>query len=241
MQNNNKPGGFRRFIRKNGYYFVIGACALAIGVSGYFLLRNEKQAEETLSVPVTIEPTDTPAEAPIIPAEDAIIQDEPVEDAMVEMPEDPETTTPADQLQPDETIPVMRTVVLPVSGETLASHSISALSYNVTTQDWRTHDGIDLAADPETPVCAAEAGTVTAVYQDDYLGTTVEITHDSGYTTHYSNLGETPAVSVGQSVLAGDTIGTVGATALLEIGHPSHLHFAVTCDGVSVDPVEYFA
>ena len=238
---NNKPNGFRRFIRKNGYYFVIGACALAIGVSGYFLLRsdNEPAAEETLSVPVTIETEDTQTENPIIPAEDAVIQEDEAEEVMAEAPEEtPEM--PADNLQPEESVPAARTVVQPVSGETISSYSVSALSYNVTTQDWRIHDGIDLAADPGAPVCATEAGTVIAVYQDDYLGATVEIYHDSGYTTIYSNLAEAAAVAVGQAVSAGDCIGTVGGTALLEVGHPSHLHFAVTCNGISVDPADYF-
>ena len=35
MQNNNNSKGFRRFLRDNGYYLVIGLCALAVGVSGY--------------------------------------------------------------------------------------------------------------------------------------------------------------------------------------------------------------
>jgi len=242
MQNNNKPNSFQRFIRKNGYYFVIGACALAIGVSGYFLLRsdNEPAAEETLSVPVTIEPTEKSSEQPIIPAEDAIIEDEPAEEVMAETPEETPAET-ADSIVPEESVPVMRTVVQPVSGEALAPYSVSALSYQPTTQDWRIHDGIDLAADPGAPVCATEAGTVTAVYRDDYLGMTVEIAHETGFTTIYSNLEDAVAVTAGQTVTAGDCIGTVGNTALLEVGHPSHLHFAVSCNGLSVDPADYFA
>ena len=239
---NNKPNSFQRFFRKNGYYFVIGACALAIAVSGFFLFRggNEPAAEETLSVPVTIEPTEKATEQPIIPAEDAVTATEDVEDAMTETPEEIPAET-ADSTEAEETVPVMRTVVQPVSGELLTAYSVTALSYQVTTQDWRIHDGIDLAADPGAPVCATEAGTVVAVYNDDYLGTTIEIDHDSGFTTVYSNLEEAVAVAAGQTVIAGDCIGTVGNTALLEVGHPSHLHFAVSCNGLSVDPAEYFA
>lgn len=240
MQNNHKPNGFRRFLRDHGYLLVIGACALAIGVSGYLMFRggNEPEAEETMSIPVTIETDDSPAEAPIIPSAETEPEDEDTESVMAETPEE---SLPVVTPVPEEQAAAPRTVVLPVSGETISAHSLTALSYNVTTQDWRTHDGIDLAAEQGAAVAAAENGTVTAIYQDDYLGTTVEISHASGYTTFYSNLQETPAVTVGQTVAAGEVIGAVGSTALLEAGHPSHLHFAVTFGGSSVDPADYLA
>ncbi len=250
MQNNNNSKGFRRFLRDNGYYLVIGLCALAVGVSGYFLLRGSRttQPEDaSLSVPVTIE-TDGKTES--VPqkgtgAEDRKAEEpadaaaEETEDVLAETPaEDAET---ADALAPEETAPALRTVVRPVSGETLSAYSMTALAYNETTRDWRTHAGVDLAAAVGDPVAASEAGTVAAVYPDDYLGTTVTIRHDSGYTTVYSNLAEDPAVRVGDTVAAGDVIGHVGGTALLEVGQPAHLHFAVTRGGESVDPEDYFS
>ena len=48
-----------------------------------------------------------------------------------------------------------------------------------------------------------------------------------------------PTVTVGQRVSAGQTIGAVGASAMLEIAQEPHLHFAVTKNGVSVDPMEF--
>ena len=48
-----------------------------------------------------------------------------------------------------------------------------------------------------------------------------------------------PTVTVGQSVAQGDTIGSVGTTALAEAGEVYHLHFAMRADGQSVDPAEY--
>ena len=44
---------------------------------------------------------------------------------------------------------------------------------------------------------------------------------------------------MGQSVAQGDTIGSVGTTALAEAGEVYHLHFAMRADGQSVDPAEY--
>ena len=45
-----------------------------------------------------------------------------------------------------------------------------------------------------------------------------------------------PTVSAGDKVRAGDVIGSVGRTALLEVGQEPHLHFAVHRNGQPVDP-----
>ena len=124
----------------------------------------------------------------------------------------------------------------PVSGETQSAYSMEQLAFNATTRDWRTHDGVDLTAAEGAPVRAAANGTVTAVYDDELLGTTVVIGHDDGCVTYYQNLAATPVVSAGDKVEAGQTIGSVGRTALLEVGQDAHLHFAVRKNGASIDP-----
>ena len=48
------------------------------------------------------------------------------------------------------------------------------------------------------------------------MGTTVVIRHSGGYVTTYSCLSEETAVAAGDTVSCGDTIGTVGQTALTE-------------------------
>lgn len=251
MQNNNKPKGFRRFLRENGYYLVIGACLLAIGVSGFYLARSNSLSDtaETMSVPVRIEteektdaakPADDTAHAKDTKDSEkqpSATVDEPDVGTSADQPA--ESVSEAAEIQAEESVVTSRTVVMPVTGEILNGHSVQALAYHETMRDWRTHNGIDLAAAVGTPVSAAEAGTVSAVYSDDYLGTTVEITHDSGYRTTYANLEETPSVRVGQTVAAGDPIGTVGSSTLLEVGEAPHLHFSVSKDGECVDPGSY--
>ena len=46
-------------------------------------------------------------------------------------------------------------------------------------------------------------------------------------------------MSVGEWVDSGTIIGSVGTTALCEIGQGTHLHFAIFVDGQSVDPLTY--
>jgi murein DD-endopeptidase MepM/ murein hydrolase activator NlpD len=116
---------------------------------------------------------------------------------------------------------------------------MECLSYNQTTRDWRVHGGVDLAAEAGTEVKAAADGEVYTVYEDDSMGTTVVIQHQGGYTTHYASLAEDVRVKAGDQVTLGQTIGTVGSTALMESALGDHVCFRVTCDGDVVDPAEF--
>ena len=130
-------------------------------------------------------------------------------------------------------------IVSPLTGETIAASSVDALAYNETLGDWRTHDGIDIAAAVGTPVLAACSGTVTAIESDDLLGTCVRIVNDRGYESTYANLQSVPTVGEGQYVSAGQVIGSVGTTSLIESSSAPHLHFSVTKDGKAIDPNEF--
>lgn len=238
MQNNEsrkEPNGLHKFIREKGYYILLTVCVLAIGVSGYFFvsgaIRQNQAAQETLSVPVKAQdPEDVKK-----PASSATGKTQ-TEDA----PKTTEEETPA----PTQTAPTQATpevTVMPVSGAVIGEYAMDRLTYNATTQDWRVHNGVDLAASEGEDVLAARNGTVTAVYEDESYGVTVVVQHDDGYTSHYANLSETPAVAAGQFVTAGQKLGTVGTTALLEVGAAPHVHFAVFLDGAPVDPMEFLA
>jgi murein DD-endopeptidase MepM/ murein hydrolase activator NlpD len=129
-----------------------------------------------------------------------------------------------------------RLIVTPVHGEVLMAFSMEELTYNPTMEDWRTHNGIDIAAASGTTVLAACNGQVLAVEEDALMGTTVVLEHDGGYQTTYANLQVSPPVTAGDFVSAGQIIGAVGSTAAAESAQESHLHFAVTKDGESIDP-----
>jgi len=129
----------------------------------------------------------------------------------------------------------------PVQGNTIGEYAMDCLSYNETTRDWRVHNGIDLAAEAGTPVCAAADGTVYTTYEDDTLGYTVVIRHEGGYTTRYSSLTEDLCVNAGDTVELGQTIGYAGDSALVETVMGSHVHFSVSCQDIPMDPAEFLA
>lgn len=128
---------------------------------------------------------------------------------------------------------------MPVPGEAISAYAMDCLSYNETTRDWRTHNGIDLAAEAGAPVGAAADGTVYTTYEDDALGYTVVIRHTGGYTTRYSSLREDLCVQPGDTVTLGQTIGYAGDTALVETVMGSHVHFSVSCQDQPMDPAEF--
>ncbi len=234
MQNNSantNSGAFRKFFQEKGYYIVLFLCITAIGISGYLFVSNaisEKNSlnEETLSVATeTHVPTKTdPAQTQEPAAQE---KEEPAQQTAAVFGDDA-VREAASSIR-----------IWPVSGAAITPYSMEQLRYNETTRDWRTHDGMDLSAVSGEPVQAAGSGTVSKVYDDETLGMTVVISHAGGYQTHYSNLAAVPTVSVGDKVAAGDVIGAVGQTALIETGAEPHLHFAVSLDGASVNPMDY--
>lgn len=113
------------------------------------------------------------------------------------------------------------------------------LIYSETLKEWITHLGIDIKAEKGTEVKAAEEGTVKALKNDPRYGLTVIIEHGKNYQTLYANLLTTEFVSEGDKVKKGQTIGTVGDTAVYEIVDEPHLHFEIIKHGVNQNPVDY--
>lgn len=245
MQNNenSRKSAFRKFFQEKGYYIVLFLCIAAVGISGYLFVTGAVSEKNSLEE----EPISVAASA-AVPAETSVATKATTPSTAVKEPEKPaaavETEPKVMDITPARSDEAVRDAaaairVWPITGETVAEYSMDQLSYNETTHDWRTHDGVDLAAQAGEPVRAACGGTVSAVYDDEFFGTTVVISHDDGYSTHYSNLAAMPTVSAGSTVAAGDTIGSVGSTAILESGTETHLHFAVYQNGEAVDPSSF--
>lgn len=127
----------------------------------------------------------------------------------------------------------------PVEGEIARDFSKDNLVYSETLKEWVIHLGVDIKADKATVVKAAEAGTVKTIKNDPRFGITVVIEHDNGFETVYSNLLTSEFVVEGENVEKGQSIGTVGNTAIFEIVDEPHLHFEILKDSVQVDPNLY--
>ena len=106
------------------------------------------------------------------------------------------------------------------------------------TGESRYHSGIDIDGfgNDGAPVIAAASGEVITAAYDSAYGNYVIIDH-GGTSTVYAHLSGL-AVSYGQTVSQGETIGYVGATGRAT---GTHLHFEVYVGDERVDPAQYFS
>lgn len=233
MQNDrDRKSGLSRlgdFLAGKGFYIILFLCVAAIGVSGYFLLTDSISDSQPVAgnVEVVVMPS------PVLPSVQPLPTPEPM-------------TTPSPTPKPTQTprptpTPAPKPVIYtwPVKGEVIGDYSLEVLAYDQTMGDWRTHSGMDLAAPLGTQVMAVADGTVSAIYADPLMGTTVVVDHADQVTSRYANLAELPTVEVGDAVTTGMVIGSVGKTAVAESQKAAHLHLEMTEAGVSVDPANY--
>ena len=96
----------------------------------------------------------------------------------------------------------------------------------------RSHHGIDIAAPRGTLIGSAAAGTVVFAGKRGGYGNTVVIEQTDGKQTLYAHADQL-FVNVGERVVAGQPIATVGSTGR---STGPHLHFEVRENGQPVDP-----
>lgn len=127
----------------------------------------------------------------------------------------------------------------PIEGEISKEYAKESLIYSETLKEWITHLGIDIKAERASVVKSAADGTVKHIKNDPRFGLTIIIEHSNGFETRYANLLTTEFVSEGEEVKAGQTIGTVGDSAIYEVVDESHLHFEILKKSENVNPSEY--
>ena len=101
----------------------------------------------------------------------------------------------------------------------------------------KLHTGLDLNAASGTTIRAAGSGTVILASWYGGYGNAVVIDHGGGLSTLYAHQSSI-AVSVGQSLVVGDTVGYVGTTGY---STGPHLHFETREWGTPVNPMNYLS
>lgn len=116
-----------------------------------------------------------------------------------------------------------------------ATQENSITLYNKT---YMQNTGICYGGKDEFDVLAIMDGKVTDIKEDDILGTTVIIEHESNITSVYQSLKDV-IVKVNDEVKAGDKIAKAGSNNLNKDLN-NHLHFELIINGNNVNPEEYY-
>ena len=251
------------FLAGKGFYVVLLVCTAVIGISAWILLSagNLKDVPESDNVASVSQQADEAMTSDDSGISDALATDD--AEANAEEPDELDEALASSSSGPsveptqepqennenedtgsnaEDTSEVMAkelVFVWPIIGDIAVMYASDELVYNETMEDWRTHEGIDIAGMLGSKIMAAADGTVIDVYEDDLLGTTVVIDHGNGLESSYANLAKIPVVETGDQVAMGAVLGAIGNTAIGESSVVSHLHFAMTQDGEPVNPCDY--
>jgi len=101
---------------------------------------------------------------------------------------------------------------------------------------WYLHRGLDLAFLYGTPIVATANGKVVKLeYDPQGFGLYIDIQHNYGFKTRYAHL-QRQLVELGQVVVQGDVIGTMGSSGQ---STGTHLHYEVMIGTQLVDPLKF--
>ncbi len=140
---------------------------------------------------------------------------------------------------------------LPAEHRRLRTDLACPVTAPVFVDDWhyprsedRRHEGTDIFGERGSPARALADGVVDSVDRVDAFtgegkdlgGLTVGIVDDQGMRWYFAHLESIPAsLNVGDSVRAGDFVGTVGSSGNAA-GTPPHVHLGAYVNGTAVNP-----
>ena len=248
----------KKFLRSRGFALALLACLVAAAAAGVWAVRTVRD-ELKKSYDDLTTPQEEPAPEPQLtldPQEDDVWQ-QPVTDAAESAANVPKPEPPAPSASSSgarsgsgsvhehsalqgASSPASSSAApvstQPVSGRVLNAYSGDELVYSKTLGDWRTHNGVDYAAEKGAEVAAPAAGKVVETGTDDKWGPVVAIEDDSGRVWRVCGTADAK-VKKGDTVSAGQTIGKVGSVSC-ECAEESHIHLEVMQDGRYLDPVK---
>lgn len=199
------------------------------------LPTDDSSESESISEPAAV-PSVPDTEAPSAPSEPAVQKNtDPIaeDNAPSNTEDEPAAANPDDQL-PDR-------YLIPASGYVSKAYENDLPVYSVTMNDYRIHDGIDVACAVGSEVYSCADGTIESIYEDPLMGYAITVYHGGGLRSTYLNLAQEYPDNLceGAQVAAGQVIGYVGDSALIECAEPEHLHFIMTLEEETVDPLNY--
>lgn len=125
-------------------------------------------------------------------------------------------------------------MLFPVGGSYKIVRRFGRQPHPTLSHVWVDNSGIDIETGAGSSARAVFGGTVSAIFRQDGYGSIVMLRHGS-YVTVYAGLSSV-AVSQGQEVKAGQTIGTIARAAGRDV---SELHFEVRNERTKLNPTAW--
>lgn len=206
---------FAMFWERHGFAVVLLFCAGIIGMTALLAGRYQQAEGEATTTPTPTLRVERPAQA------QQVIVSTPLPSAM------PETVT----------------LPWPAQGDIQREYHPSNLVWNPTLGEYSTHPAIDIALAEGELILAPLDGEVDSVYDDALYGTTVVLWHPKERLyTGYASLDAFHALAQGDTVRAGEKVGSASDTAMGEVGQGAHLHFFVLDESRKpIDPISLLA
>lgn len=123
-------------------------------------------------------------------------------------------------------------ITVPVHGEITSEYGNRT---NPVSGEYLMHSGVDIAASQGMEIRAAYSGIVSEVGSNSVGGNYISLVHKDGSETLYCHCSKIIAEK-GDVIRAGETIALVGSTGR---STGPHLHFEITVDGKTENPLLY--
>ncbi len=123
----------------------------------------------------------------------------------------------------------------PVFGKVIKPFSIDTPIYSKTMDDWRIHEGVDIACMHGAEIYSSQDGTVTDIGYDINFGNYI-IIKSGEYELKYTSLASDINFAIGDNVSKGQLLGVVSDSCVSEICDEPHFHFEIKKGGQAVDP-----
>lgn len=237
---------FTKFLNGKGFYAVLALCLAGAGTAAYIAMETAANRAEQQKQQV-VEPNNTVISQWSFPQSEETAKEQHgvrISSSQPSSSSSKQQSSPSqpreqsvDSEQPDAQVSLLKSSwTMPIEGEVFTPYSNGELVKSETLGDWRTHNGIDIAADKGKSVAAAANGEVEEVIEDPLWGFVVEIEHPGDITARYCGLDKNITVKEGDKVKAGQMIGVVGYIPA-ESAMPDHLHLEFLKDDKYIDPL----
>ena len=233
----------KKFLHGKGFALVLAACLLAAAAAGVWAVRTVRDELRQNLTDLT-NPSSTARQTIPEPEPDPDVGLE-EEELWLDLPDTAEQAANSVAGVP-QPVPGSSSAssgaasgsgsVHEPSGRVLNAYSGDELVYSKTLGDWRTHNGVDYACAEGSAVSAPCSGKVTETGTDGRWSSVVTLEDASGRLWRVCGV-NSPAVKPGDTVTAGQKLGTVG-TISCECAEEAHIHLEVLQNGQYLDPAK---